>query len=157
MNSTQALISCLAARRALFILLAVAHSSCSTVEKNGRAVALPRLAVEGVNFNDGLKKKEAATLSVVYFRRFVSGCGEPDDPQEDGQYWRVRLWSGFNPSDAGTLRFAKDGSEVLLSPPKGGFGAITQLLLERANLIHDQLPGTHSPLSPPSSSAGAPR
>src|SRR5688572_13960536 len=108
-------------RATIAILLASLCVSCSTAERqNAKAVALPKLSVEGVIFDDGLREQEAVVLSSEYFRRFVSGCGMPDKPQDNGHYWSVQLWGGYFPSDYGTLRLAKDGSEVLLAPPRRG-------------------------------------
>jgi hypothetical protein len=123
-------------RFALSILLAGLCVSCSTVEpQSGSAVSLPKITAEGVSYEDGIQKEEAVILSSVYFRRFVSGCGMPDTPQDAGQYWRVQLWGGYGGSDYGTLRLAKDGSEVLLAPPRRGFKSVTREMLRHHNLI----------------------
>src|ERR1041385_7205989 len=106
-------------RLTLSILLAALCVSCLAVESRSKyAVSLPKLTTEGVNFDDGIQKEEAAALSSVYFDKFVSLCGMPDAPKEDGKFWRVELWCGFLPGPCGTLRIAKDGSEILLVPPR---------------------------------------
>jgi hypothetical protein len=118
-------------RATLPILLASLCLSCSTVERqSAKVISLPKLTVEGVTFNDGLQEQEAGVLSSKYFHSFVSGCGFPDEPQDDGHYWRVQLWGGYFPTDYGTLRLAKDGSEVLLVPPTRGFQTVTQHMLK---------------------------
>ncbi|HEX7861015.1 MAG TPA: hypothetical protein VF773_11850 [Verrucomicrobiae bacterium] len=104
--------------------------SCSTVDRtSANVVSLPKLTAEGVTFEDGLEEQEAVILSSQYFHRFVSGCGMPDKPQDNGEYWRVQLWGGYVPTDYGTLQLAKDGSQVLLAPPKRGFKTVTQYML----------------------------
>lgn len=122
-------------RFALSIILAALCASCSTVDRQStQAVSLPKLTLDGVTFEDGLDEQEAAIVSSEYFHRFVSGCGMPDKPQDDGSYWRVQLWGGYGGTDYGTLRLAKDGSTVLLSPPRRGFGTVTQHMLRNQNL-----------------------
>jgi hypothetical protein len=125
-------------RLVLSIFLGVLCASCSTVEpKCAKAIALPKLTVEGVSFSNGLQEQEAVALSSEYFRRFISGCGMPDKPQDVGSYWRVQLWGGYAGTDYGTLRFAKDGSDVLLSPPRGGFKSATRHLLRHQNVSYE--------------------
>lgn len=100
----------------------------------GSAVNLPRLAVAGVDRGDGVDESEAAALASEYFARYVSGCGMPDRPVEDGGFWRARLYGGYGGSDHGTLRIARDGSVVVLVPPKGGFKPVTLRMLSRRGL-----------------------
>ncbi len=122
-------------RLVLSLFLMALCVSCSTVERqSAKAISLPKLTVEGVSFGDGLQKQEAAALSSEYFHMFISGCGMPDKPQEDGRYWRVQLLGGYSGTDYGTLRLAKDGSDVLLSPPSGGFKSVTRQLLRHQNV-----------------------
>jgi len=118
-----------------FLIFGALCVSCSTVDgRKAKAISLPQLTMEGVNLDDGLQEQEAATLSSAYFDRYISGCGMPDKPQEEALHWRVQLWGGFGGSDFGTLRLAKDGSHVLLSPPRGGFKSSTQQLLRQQNV-----------------------
>jgi hypothetical protein len=125
----------MAMRFAASIFLAASCASCSTVNQQySKVVSLPKLTVDGVRFDDGLQEAEAATLSAEYFHNFVSGCGMPDKPQDDGRYWRVKLWGGYVATDYGTLRLAKDGSEALLEPPRGGFKSVTQEMLRYHNV-----------------------
>ncbi|MEI9864069.1 MAG: hypothetical protein WDN00_05850 [Limisphaerales bacterium] len=90
--------------------------------------------LQGVHWDDGLTEKEAAILSSDYFRRFVSGCGMPDEPQSDGRFWSVQLWVGIGGTDSGRFLFAKDGSEMLLEPSKSGLSSTTREMLKRYNL-----------------------
>jgi len=120
-------------RFAFFMFLAAMCVSCKTPQ----SVSLPKVTVDRVTFDDGLDEREAAILSAVYFRRFVSGCGMPEKPRDDGRYWRVRLWGGYIATYQGTLQLAKDGSEVLLVPPRGGFKTVTRDLLKHENVKYE--------------------
>jgi hypothetical protein len=95
-----------------------------------------KLTVDQVTLGDGLDEREAAILSSEYLRRFVGG-GMPDKPKDDGRYWRVRLWAGVIGTYQGTLQLAKDGSEVLLVSPRGGFKSMTRELLKRGNVKYE--------------------
>jgi hypothetical protein len=96
----------------------------------GGTVSLPKLTLDGVNFEDGLQVKEAVLLSSEYFRLFVAGCGMPDDPKDGGRFWCVQLLGGYSGVDYGHLLLAKDGSEILLEPPKNGFKFETRKKLQ---------------------------
>ena len=130
------------------IILVALFLSCSTVErqntahrderKSPKAVSLPKLSLESVNFDDGVQRHEAVALSSEYFSRFVGFCGMPDEPQDQGRFWRVQLWGGIvGSTDCGRLWLAKDGSEVLLEPPKRGFQSVTLELLKYHKVIQE--------------------
>ena len=117
-------------RFGLCIVLAISCLSCSTMEERRvEVVSLPKMTVAGVFLEDGLQEQEVGALSRECFRRYVSGCGMPDKPTDDGRYWRVQLWGGYVGIDYGTLLLRKDGSEMLLEAPSGGFRSVTRHLL----------------------------
>ncbi len=122
-----------------FIFLLVLCLSCSTVNpQSTKQVALPKLDKEGVNFNDGLQKQEAAALASLYHSTFVSSCWSmPDEPKSYGRFWMVQLHGGLGGTDYGKLLFAKDGSGVFLEPPEKGFGNDTKWLLTHNNISYE--------------------
>lgn len=104
-------------------------------QTSANVVLLPKLDVAGVSYDDGLLQSEAAILASEYFPRFISGCGMPADPKDDGRFWRVQLFSGIGGADYGALRLAKDGSELWLEAPHGGFHKVTTRLLRRRHVL----------------------
>ena len=108
---------------AIIMLVAGLCASCSSdhhfsdISPSGW-IALPVLAVDHVDWKDGLGEGEVKLLSSFYFKRFVSGCGMPDSPKDCGEFWCVQLWSGYVATDAGKLWFSKDGSRVFLDASK---------------------------------------
>jgi hypothetical protein len=73
----------LSAMKSVYILAFALCVSCSTVDQKcgtrtnnpnaAKTIALPKLAVEGVVFDDGLQMQEVIALSSEYFRQFISG------------------------------------------------------------------------------------
>lgn len=57
--------------------------------------------------------------------------------QEERSYWNIQLWEGYIGTDYGTLRLAKDGSDVFLSPSRGGFKPATRQLLRHQNVSYE--------------------
>ena len=124
-----------AMRVALAILVCALCASCSTTQKNAASqptfasVVLPPIPVPGVQTDHALEQQEVAELSWEYFKRFVSGCGMPDTPVIQGEFWRVQLWGGFAGSDYGRFLISKDGRRVTLEPPPSGLTSITRSAL----------------------------
>jgi hypothetical protein len=133
--------STFAMKSAIAMLLLVMTASCSmlsqrdTQEVGSSAsrspIALPQIPVPGVQLDHSLQRQEVALLSSEYFRRLISGCGMPDAPVDQGEFWSVQLWGGYAGSDYGRFLISKDGRRVTLEPPRYGLKATT-----RSSLSH---------------------
>src|SRR5882724_5187011 len=87
-----------AMRVAFAALICVACASCSTMERRpapsraAASIVLPQVAVPGVQTDHKLQQQEVTVLSSEYFKRFVCGCGMPDTPVDQREFWSVQLW-----------------------------------------------------------------
>src|SRR4051812_4558029 len=124
-------------RVALAIVICVFCASCSTVEHNAPSVVLPAIAVAGVQTDHPLLQQEVAALSSEYFERFVCGCGFPDTPVDQGEFWSVQLWGGYTASDHGRFLISKDGRRVTLEPPRSRLRGSTRHLLSHYGVQYE--------------------
>ena len=90
-----------------------------------------------MNYGDGISYHEAELVVADYFPKLVGLCGMPDTPQDRGEFWCVHLWGGIVPVDYGRLWLAKDGSKLLLEPPRKGFTTSTKYHLQRLGISYD--------------------
>jgi hypothetical protein len=93
-------------------------------------IELPKIAVEGVNYEDGIQYKEAVILCSEYFRRYLGLCGMPDTPDSGPEFWQSHMWRGIAGSYAGRLWIAKDGSKVLIEPARKSITTLVQKHLQ---------------------------
>ena len=113
------------------------HQPQAEATVQAQFVSLPKVPVEGVDYTQGITCSGAESVAVVYFRRFVAGCGMPDAPQDRGEFWCVQLWGGYAGVDYGQLWLAKDGSKILLQPPAKGLKSPTKTMLQRQGIRYD--------------------
>ena len=124
----------------VFLLLSVGCVSVrpqKTEAPTKKAIVLPEYPVAGVNYSDGITQAEAELLAASYFRRVVGNCGMPDECRDQGTFWCVQLWGGIAGLDYGQLRVAKDGSRILLQPPRKGLRPLTKELLQRQGISYE--------------------
>src|SRR4051812_36374554 len=126
-----------AMRLAAFIVCLLLCIGCGSVrsQKAGAhtedALVLREYPVEGVKYADGITQAEAELLAASYFSRIVGNCGMPGKPQDRGMFWCVQLRGGIVGRYYGQLRVAKDGSRILLQPPRNGLRSTKELLQRR--------------------------
>ena len=135
-------------RFVLAILAMLCCVSCSTYEPEhgelsvskmpdlsdtNRIIALPHLTVTGVQLNDGIQKDEAAILSNEYLRRFVSGCGMPEEPGDRGGFWRVPLYTGYGGTYSGNFWISKDDGAVFFESAKAFLSKSTREIVDHYN------------------------
>lgn len=102
----------------LFFYIISCTACSNSNQKDG--IVLPKITSNKININDGIQKQEAPVVALEYFNKYISLCGTTDNPQDDGQFWRIPLKGGYGGSDFGTLILAKDASVALLKPPPNG-------------------------------------
>jgi hypothetical protein len=130
---------------AISILLIVSCIGCGSIDRpsnvgmapHGKTISLPQVPADGVNYAQGITYDGAVLVARAYFIKFIGACGGPDTPQDFGEFWRIQLWGGFAPSDYGRFWLAKDGSKIMLEPPRKGLKSSTKSLLQRQGIAYD--------------------
>jgi hypothetical protein len=102
-----------------------------------KTIALPWIAVEGVNYEDGINQDEADRIASFYFGRFINGCGMPGPAKLTGDFWQKQLWVGIGGSYAGRFWIRRDDGNVILEPKNGKVSGITKQLLEHYGVKTD--------------------
>ena len=106
-------------------------------QPNAASIVLPPIPVPGVQTDHTLQQQEVALLASEYFKRFVSGCGMPDTPVDQGEFWSVQLWGGYAGSDYGRFLISMDGRRVTLTPPRSGVKSSTRSLLSHYGVQYE--------------------
>jgi hypothetical protein len=64
---------------------------------------IARAGFDSIHLEDGMSREEATLIARVYFYNYISLCGEPYDPREQGAGWAFRLAVGAGAGYAGEL------------------------------------------------------
>lgn len=82
---------------AALILVSLALSSCgaSFLNESGGAYQEDFDALKMVEVSDGISRSEAYTIAKAFFWSNISGCGFPDEPRIENDFWVSKTRIGY--------------------------------------------------------------
>jgi hypothetical protein len=112
----------------------VMFSSC---QADPRKIEIRRQADEilAIQLNNGLSRADAKKIITFYFEQNISGCGFPDDLQDEGEYWAAYPRVGVTGSpDKNSIRLHKRTGRIswVSGPTYDSLKALTKAALTPA-------------------------
>jgi hypothetical protein len=80
-----------------FILVVLALSGCdvTSVQSSGGTYQEDFDALKMVEAKDGISQSEAYTIAKAFFWSNISGCGFPDEPSSEDEFWVSKTTIGY--------------------------------------------------------------
>jgi hypothetical protein len=80
-----------------FIVLALISTGCAVSQESAVAGTYEEdfNALQAVRADDGISSSEAYVIAKAFFWSNISGCGFPDEPQEQNGSWVSKTYIGY--------------------------------------------------------------